>query len=144
MRELFCAGETGQYGLFTKCVYDNTQTRIKMNQNLSEPLFESLGVGQGKIWLSDHYKIFINSILKTLDDAILGLNIGPLNVIFSCVADDLYLMSDHPLKMQCMLDLFQEYGKSYRIMYGASKTVISVTGSKAEAAYFDDIKPCYG
>ena len=40
-----------------------------------------------------------------------------------------------------MLDLCQEYGKSYRIVYGASKTVISVIGSKADAAYFDDIKP---
>ena len=69
LRELYCAGETGQFGLYNSSSYDNTQTRIKMNKKISQPLTENLGVGQGKIRSSDHYKIYITPILETLDNA---------------------------------------------------------------------------
>ena len=71
-----------------------------MNQKVSLPLNEELGVGQGKIRSSDHYKIYIDPILKTLDKATLGINIGPINVSISGVADDLYLLSDDQYKLQ--------------------------------------------
>ena len=141
VRELFCAGETGQFGIYNKSSYENTQTRIKMDQKLSLPLEEKLGVGQGKIRSSDHYKIYINSILQTLENSNLGVNIGPITVGISCVADDLYLLSDCQIKLQCMLSLCQDYGQNFRIEYGASKTVISIIGSKKDALYYSDIKP---
>ena len=141
LRELYCAGETGQFGHYNQASYENTLTRIKMNQKVSKPFSETLGVGQGKIRSSDHYKIYIDPILKTLDEAKLGLQIGPINVGVSGVADDLYLISDDKIKLQAELDLCQDYGRKYRISYGANKTVISVVGSKADTEYYKDIKP---
>ena len=141
IRELYCAGEIGQLGLFNSSSYKNTETRIKMSQKISSPFTENLGVGQGKIRSSDHYKVYINSILKTIDEANLGIQIGPINVGLSCVADDLYLISDDQTKLQGELDLCQNYGHKYRITYGASKTVISVIGSKADTEFYSDVKP---
>ena len=112
-----------------------------MNGKLSLPLNEYLGVGQGKIRSSDHYKIYINSVLETLERANLGVNIGPINTGISCVADDLYLLSDDQVKLQGLLDISQHYGYLYRVKYGANKTVISVIGSKQDMAYYDKIHP---
>ena len=140
-RELYFSGETGHLTEYNLSSYQNTETRIKMNQKISKPLEESLGVGQGKIRSSDHYKIYINPVLETLESAKLGINIGPINTGVSCVADDLYLLSDDQVKLQGILDICQHYGQLYRITYGASKTVISVVGSAADRQYYKDVQP---
>ena len=140
-RELYFAGETGGLSQYNESYYQNTETRIKMKGKISKPLVESLGVGQGKIRSSDHYKIYINPGLDTLDSANLGVNIGPINTGVSCVADDLYLLTDNQVKLQGLLDIAQHYGQLYRIKYGASKTVISVVGSKRDMDYYEDIQP---
>ena len=140
-RELYFAGETGQLANYNTGSYNNTHTRIKMKKKISRPLSESLGVGQGKIRSSDHYKIYVNPALETLESAQLGINIGPINTGLSCVADDLYLLSDDQTKLQGLLDIAQHYGQQYRIAYGASKTVISVVGSKQDMHYYKDVQP---
>ena len=140
-RELYFAGESGQLTKYNTSTYENTETRIKMNGKMSKPLKETLGVGQGKIRSSDHYKIYINPVLETLDKAELGVNIGHINTGVSCVADDLYLMTDNQTKLQALLDVCQHYGQQYRITYGASKTVISVVGSASDRQYYKEIQP---
>ena len=140
-RELYFAGETGQLSPYNEGIYENTLTRIKMNGKLSKHLEESLGMGQGKIRSSDHYKIYINSVLETLENSGLGVDIGPINTGMSCVADDLYLLTDNQVKLQGQLDIAQHYGKTFRITYGASKTVISVVGSTKDMNYFKEITP---
>ena len=143
-RELYFSGESGQLSSYNESCYENTQTRIKMNGKISQPLTENLGVGQGKIRSSDHYKIYINSVLETLESANLGINIGPINTGISCVADVLYLISDDQIKLQGLLDIAQHYGHLYRIEYGASKTVVSVVGSKVDMDYYQDIHTALG
>ena len=112
-----------------------------MNGKISQPLQETLGVGQGKLISSDHYQININPDPKTLDNADLGINIGQINTGISCVADDLYLKTDNQTKLQALLDVCQHYGQQYRITYGASKTVISVVGSANDRKYYKEIQP---
>ena len=46
LRELYFSGESGQLSQYNSHNYTNTQTRIKMNGQLSAPLMETLGVGQ--------------------------------------------------------------------------------------------------
>ena len=112
-----------------------------MNGKISKPLQEFRGVGQGKIRSSDHYKNYINPVLETLEAADLGVQIGPINTGISCVADDLYLDTDDEVKLQGLIDIAQHYGYQYRVEYGASKTVISVIGSKHDMKLYEDIQP---
>ena len=112
-----------------------------MDGQVSSPLVETLGVGQGKIKSSDHYKIYINPLLETLESAELGIDIGPINTGVSCVADDVYLLTDNQTKLQGLMDIAQHYGEMYRIEYGASKTVVSVIGSKPDMEYYRNIQP---
>ena len=60
LRELYCAGERGEYWLASKYSYENTETRIKMKGQLSRSFSETLGCKQGLIKSSDNYKIYIN------------------------------------------------------------------------------------
>ena len=50
-------------------------------------------------------------------------------------------MSEDQTKLQGLLDIAQHYGQQYRIEYGASKTVISVVGSKQDMNYYKDVQP---
>ena len=45
------------------------------------------------------------------------------------------------MKPQGLLDIAQHYGNLYRIEYGASKTVVSVVGSKQDMNYYQDVQP---
>ena len=72
-RELFCAWESGQYWMATKYSYENTQTQIKLNGQLSRCFSENLGVIQGHVRAADHYKIYINPLLNTIDSTNLGV-----------------------------------------------------------------------
>ena len=119
--------------------YTNTKCQIKLNGKLSRPFDEALGCRQGMIKSSDHYKAYIAPGLDALEDSMLGYWIGPICVSVSGVADDVYLLTDNPYKLQQLLVLANHYGRRYRITYGASKTKITITGSKVDMAYYKDV-----
>ena len=93
-RELYCAGETGQYWQASHHSYQNSQTNIKMNGQLSGSIVEGLGVKQGRTKSSDHYKVYIAPLLDSLDSADLGVWVGNVNVSVSGVADDVSGVAD--------------------------------------------------
>ena len=72
-RELYCAGEKGQYWQASQYSYQNSLTCIKMNGKLSRSINEKFGVKQGRNKSSDHYKVYIAPLLDTLDSANLFL-----------------------------------------------------------------------
>ena len=140
-RELYCAGEKGQFWLASKNSYQNSRTCIKMNGQLSRSFEETLGVKQGFIKSSDDYKIYNNPLLDSVDGAELGIWIGPVNVGSSACADDEYLTSDSQSKLQALLDIAAHYGEMYRVTYGAAKTKVTVVGSALDMQYFSDVRP---
>ena len=80
-------------------------------------------------------------LLDTIENADLGVWVGPINVGVSGVADDIYLMSDKQSKLQEQLNIAVEYGKMFRVTYGAAKTKVTVVGSRVDVDYFHDVKP---
>ena len=141
MRELYCAGETGQYWVASYNSYQNSQSKIKLNGMLSDSLTENRGVKQGQIKSSDHFKIYINPLLNAIDNSNLGVWIGPLNVGQSACADDEFIMTDEQDKLQSLLDIAEFYGKMYQVKYGASKTKITIVGSEVDRKYFQEVSP---
>ena len=57
LRELYCAGEEGEYWKSSKYSYENSLTQIKMKSKLSRKFVEKAGVKQGHINSGDNYKI---------------------------------------------------------------------------------------
>jgi hypothetical protein len=54
-RELYMAGDRGDYWKASHYSYQKSLSRIKMKGQLSRPISEKLGVKQGHIRSSDHY-----------------------------------------------------------------------------------------
>ena len=141
LRELYCAGETGDLWMSSKYSYDNSLTQIKMKGKLSRQFEEKLGVKQGHINSSDNYKVYINPALDTFEASTLGVWLGPINVSVTGVADDNYLMSDTQSKLQALINIAEHYGHRYKVKYGAAKTKITVVGSNVDMDYFSDTRP---
>ena len=67
-------------------------------------------MGQGKVRAKDHFKAFINPCLETLEESEFGIWLGDICISVSGVADDIYLLSDDPKKLQCLIDLVVSFG----------------------------------
>ena len=52
-----------------------------------------------------------------------------------------YLISDSQTKLQSLLNIAQSYGKMYDVVYGATKTKITVIGSSIDQSYYKEICP---
>ena len=141
LRELYCAGQTGEYWLSSKYSYENSKSTVKMNGKLSRTFDETLGVKQGNVNSSDDYKIYVNPALDTFDRSQLGVQIGPVNVAVTGVADDLYLLTDSKSKLQSLIGIAEHYGHRYRTKFGAEKTKITVVGPEIDTNYFQETSP---
>ena len=140
-RELYLAGERGDVWRFSHHSYENTFTKIKMDNKLSLPLEEHLGVKQGHIKSSDHYLAYNRPLLDTLDSASLGFRIGPICVNSSDVADDVYILSESQEGLQQALEIASHYGCRHRVNFRASKTKITISGPEIDRKYYQDTKP---
>ena len=76
-----------------------------------------------------------------LEDAQLGVWIGPLNSGVSGCADDVFLCTDNPVKLQALIDMAEHYGSLYRIQYGAKKTKVTISGPEIDRQYYKDTQP---
>ena len=139
VRELFSCGESGDLLQYSKNTYENTLCRMKQNGKLSRQIQEYNGSRQGHKRASGHFKTYINPCLTAADSSKLGFYIGLICISVVCVADDNYTLSESPRYLQGLIDIVGHYGKRYRITFGADKTVVTVTGSKHDIQYYQDI-----
>ena len=56
-----------------------------------------------------------------------------------CIADDTYVLSGEPRKLQGLIDIVGHYGRRYRLVFGADKTKVTVTGSKHDMEYYKSV-----
>ena len=85
---------------------------------------------------SGHFKTYINRCLTTANFSGLGFFIGPICVSAVCVVNDTYILAGDPRKLQALINIIGHYGKRYRIIFGADKTKVTVTGSKPDMKYY--------
>lgn len=126
---------------YSNNMYNNTTAKMKLNGKLSRPFDEALGTRQGHCKAADHYKVYVNPLLDTLDKTDLGFNIGPITITVDGVADDIYLLSERPVDMQVLLDTAAHYGHRYRSEFGAAKTKLVVVGSDIDRQFYSDTSP---
>ena len=141
VRELYSAGERGDYLQYSRNTYRNTKAQFKMDNKLSRSFEELTGNRQGHVKAAGHFKAYINPCLVMLNRAELGFHIGPIPVNSVCCADDTYVLADRPSGLQSAMNIVSHYARRYRVIFNASKTKIVVTGSKQDMKYYHDISP---
>ena len=136
VRELYSCGETGDLLKYSRNTYQNTVSRMKQDEKLSREFSEFKGSRQGHKRAAGHFKSYINPCLTAANSSNLGFFIGPICVTAICIADDTYVLSDDPRKLQSAINIIGHYGKRYRLIFGADKTKITITGSRHDMLYY--------
>ena len=139
IRELHSCGETGDLLNYSKNTYQNTVSHLKQDGKLSRQFREFKGSRQGHKKASGHFKSYINPCITTANSSELGFWIGPICVSCVCVADDTLVLSDDARKLQGLINIVGHYGKRYRLTFGPAKTKVTVTGSRQDMSYYQDI-----
>ena len=109
---------------------------------VSSRTVSSVGLRQGHVRESVHYKAYINPCLSVLNNSKLGFYIGPICVTAVSVADDINLLSSSPSSLQAALDLVSFFTRRYRIIFNTDKTKLVVTGSQIVMDYYQNINRC--
>ena len=139
VRELYSCGESGDLLNYSKNTYQNTVCKMKQDGKLSREFTEFKGSRQGHKRAAGHFKTYINPCLNAANSSNLGFCIGPICISAVCVADDTYVLSGDPRSLQGLVNIIGHYGKRYRLTFGADKTKVTVTGSKHDILYYQDI-----
>ena len=132
-------GERGDYLAYSRNTYQNTSSQIKIGNNLSRDFHEFKGSRQGHKRAAGNFKAYINPCLEAANSYSLGFNIDPHCLSAFCIADDTYVLADNPRKLQNLIDIVGHYAKRYRLVFGANKTKVTVSGSKHDVKNYMDI-----
>ena len=76
---------------------------------------EHKGSRQGHKRAAGHFKSYINRGLLAANSSELGFWIGPVCLTCVCVADDTYMLSEDPRKLQSIIRIVGHYGRRYRV-----------------------------
>ena len=139
IRELYSCGERGDILHYSNNTYKNTVSHMKVQGKLGRQFKEYKGERQGHKRAAGNFKSYINPCLTATNTSQLGFMIGLICVTCICVADDTYVLSDDPRKLQAIIDIVAHYAHRYRLTFGANKTKVTITGSKQDMSYYKDI-----
>jgi hypothetical protein len=95
-------------------------------------------IRQGGVWSPTAYKIFINSLLDTLERNQLGAYLGTHYCGTPTVADDVTLISNDPYELQSMFDIQRSHANSKRYLISEQKSSILTFNCTKEHKWYCD------
>ena len=98
-------------------LYEKQQIRCRWGTVTSEYFAVTNGVRQGAILSPLLFNIYMDELLMKLKSTGIGCHIGPHHVGALGYADDLVLMSPSRNGLQKMLQICEEFGKEYNVVY---------------------------
>ena len=131
---LYKLWKMGIQGRFFKCIefmYQNSSTKVKLLNKLSDKIEVICGTEQGHPMSPELFKCFIHQLSKDLN-SIEGLNVpllGTAKVTHLLWADDLVLLALDKGSLQAMLNVLHSYCLDWGLSVNVSKTAIMVFNS---------------
>ena len=117
-------GITGKlYKAISSC-YEGTTCRIRLNQYVSDPFQNNIGVRQGDNLSPTLFITFINSLAEEIKRSGVGVNFNGLKVPILLYADDILLMADNEADLQHLLDIAYGWCRKWRLSINTKKTKI--------------------
>ena len=86
-------------------MYSNAITSVKWGPHISSSFAIKQDVRQGGILSTTHYKLFNNSLLRTMEESGLGASIGCFKCGAPTCADDVAVLGDRILHVRCMVEI---------------------------------------
>ena len=124
LKKLYHLGIQDKQWTLIKSLHTNASSAIKFNGLVSENFNILQGVRQGGILSADLYKIYIDPLLKQLQQSRLGMNIGHIECGATACADDITLNYTDPTEAQIMLNMAYNYSCIEQYKLQPQKSVV--------------------
>ena len=105
-------------------LYSHARTRIRANGKLSRDVQILKGVLQGETLSPTLFSLFLNKIVKELEQESNGVKWGDGQVALLLYADDQVLVSSHPLGLQKLIDRIAALFKEMNLKVNLTKTKV--------------------
>ncbi|VDH93729.1 Hypothetical predicted protein [Mytilus galloprovincialis] len=122
--------------LLIKDFYSGLTSKVKWQGEFSDSFNIQQGVRQGGILSTHLYKIFVEDLLKELEENSLGFILGTIYCGAPTCADDVALLSSNPEELQVMLNILQRYANQHQYTIHPTKSkIIHYKSSKNPEPY---------
>ena len=117
-------------------MYLNQKIQVKWNGELSQPFRVSNGVRQGGILSPLFFSLYMNNLLKELNDSGIGCHIGNYYLGALGYADDIVLLCPSKEGLRKLIKICERYAMDHDILFNGNKSKLLVFGSTT------NIPPC--
>jgi hypothetical protein len=132
--KLHNAGITGDLWLLLEDWYEGQKSAVKWKGDRSTSFVEWQGVRQGGILSPLLYKIFVNSLLTSMEESGVGLHIGSVYAGIPTCADDVTVIASKPEELQTMIAVTENYASRERYCFNSTKTKVLLKHGHKEAS----------
>ena len=101
---------------------------VKWKQSVSKPFRVTRGTHQGSTLSPKFFNIFIDGLLRQLDQANCGVRIGRTKINSFAFADDVTLISSTVSGLQSLINICYDYANNWEFSFGHSKSKCLITG----------------
>ena len=108
--------------------YRSATVCVRWQGNCSQSFHPSRGTKQGSLLSPTLFNIFIDALLKQLEDSSLGMRIDKCLFNSFVYADDVTVFSTSPCDIQKLIDICTCYSKKWRFSFGHKKTQSMIVG----------------
>jgi len=106
--------------------YEKSLMLVDLDGELSSLFKTTLGVRQGGVLSPLLFIIYINNLLKSIEELEIGTRIGNLLIDILAYADDILLIAETKIDLQLLLDKLSSVGSELEIKFNPSKSVYMV------------------
>jgi hypothetical protein len=135
LKKLYHLGIQDKHWTLIKSLHTNASSAIKFNGLVSENFNILQGVRQGGILSADLYKIYINPLLKQLQQSRLGMDIGYIECGATACADDIPLNCTDLTEAQIMLNMAYNYSCNEQYKLQLQKSMVIQMESKKKSRH---------
>ena len=114
-------------------LYNNSQSIVRHNGLFSEPFSVAQGTRQGGVTSPSLYLLYIEDLIKELENSGYGFCIAGGNCSSLSVADDMALLSFSRVGLQAMMNICYKYSLKWRFMYNPAKCSVVVFNESKHA-----------
>jgi len=106
--------------------YKDSFANVCNEEEVSEIFRTTIGVKQGGCLSPRLFTIYIDEVIKAIEQLKFGVEIGKIKVDILLYADDILLITDDKLKLKYMLNVLTTFGEDNEIKFNGSKTTLLV------------------
>ena len=115
----------------------NQRFYLKWQSHLSNPFYSTCGLRQGSVLSPILFNIYLDCLSKKLNATKLGCYMGEYLINHFCYADDTALIAPSFKCLQYLVNICEEFGKEYNVIFNIVKTKFMIFKPK----FFKDVNP---